>query len=303
MFGNLVNIVVPAVWAVAQSAAPAARGSGDPVLIIHGVCREAKASTGAGACTAVVGRRQFDDLLNIVAPGRQATPAMKQSFARAYAELLALDRAARDSGIDASQQYRETMQWLQQKTLADMLRRRLEKESDTISDAEIEAYYRERISRFETVKLRRLLLPKSNFAAADPIKFEQESQRIAARLRERAADGEDLERLQKEGYEALAFPGAPPATEVGDRRRADLPSEVCEEIFSLKPGEVSSVRNEKHSFVIYQVEARSRLSVNQVTEEIRREISRQKLEQALKAITAGIRAEFDETYFGTRSAQ
>jgi bifunctional DNA-binding transcriptional regulator/antitoxin component of YhaV-PrlF toxin-antitoxin module len=195
------------------------------------------------------------------------------------------------------------MRWLQVKALADLLRRRLEKESGTVSEAEVEAYYREQLPRFEEVKLRRVVLPRNNFAVNDKQKFEHDIQRIAAELRERAAHGEDLERLQKEGYESLGFSGLPPVTDVGNHRRVNLPSEVREELFSLQPGEVSKVENETYSFVIYKVEAKWRLSSEQVREEITRELAKQKLERAFKSITGTIRTELNEKYFGTALAQ
>jgi bifunctional DNA-binding transcriptional regulator/antitoxin component of YhaV-PrlF toxin-antitoxin module len=228
---------------------------------------------------------------------------MKDRIAKTYAELLAFASEARELGIDSSPLYQETMRWLQVKALADLLRRRLEKESRPVSDAEIEAYYREQLPHFEEVKLRRMVLPKSNFGTDDRQKFEHDVQRIAAQLRERAAHGEDLERLQKEGYEALGFSGLPPATDVGNRRRVNLPSEVREEVFSLRPGEVSKVEDETYSFVIYKVDAKWRLPKEQVREEITSELARQKLGRAFKSITGNVRTELNEKYFGTASAQ
>jgi hypothetical protein len=250
-----------------------------------------------------VSRQQFDDLMSILSPGGQATPALKARLARTYAELLAFDSAARALGIDSSPQYRNTMQWVEAKTLADLLRHRLEKESSAVSEPEIEAYYRERFTRFEEVRLRRLVLPKSNSVAGDRQTFEEYGLRVAAGLRERAARGEDLERLQKEGYEALGLGVPLPTTEVGTRRRADLLPGVSEELFALRPGKVSKVENEPYSFVIYKVEAKSRCPLEQVREEIIREIAKQKLERALEAITLKVRTELSEKYFGTPSAQ
>jgi hypothetical protein len=228
---------------------------------------------------------------------------MKGHLARTYAELLAFDSAARVVGIDSSPQYQNTIRWLETKTLADLLRRRLEKESSAVSEPEIEAYYREEFTRYEEVSLRRLVLPKSKFAVEDRKTFEADVQRVAAGLRERAARGEDLERLQKEGYEALGFGGSPPTTQAGNRRRVDLPAEVSEEVFLLRPGEVSKVESETYSFVIYKAETRSRRPLEQVREEIAREVAKQKLERALKAITGNVRTELNEQYFGNSSAQ
>lgn len=218
--------------------------------------------------------------------------------------MLAFEGAARESQIDKSPQYLEALRWLQAKTLADLLRHRLEKESGTVTEAEkIEAYYREKLPQFEEARIHRVVLPKNNFSMEDRQQFEQDARRIAAELRERAAHREDLERLQQQGYEALGFSGLPPDTVVGARRRADLPSEVSDEVFSLRPGEVSKVEEETYSFVIYKLEAKRTLSQEQVKDEITREIAKEKLDRALKSIAGKISTELNEKYFGPDSAQ
>ena len=299
-----VYITMFAVTSLAQTTA-ASLAPGDSVLSVDGMCGEAKdVSLTSGDCTVVaISRAQFEDLLSVLSPQGKAAPVTKDSLAKAYADLLAFDHAAKDLGIDSSPQYQATMQWLAAKTLADLLRRRLEKESAVVSEAEAQAYYHDHISEFEEVRLRRLVLPKDNFTAADKLKFEHDMQPVAAGLRTRAADGEDMERLQKEGYEALGLGGLPPATDVGYRRRAALPSEDSEEIFSLRPGDVSKVENETYSLVIYKVESKRRLAPEQVKEEIHREVAREKLERSLRSITGNIRTKLNEQYFGTISAQ
>jgi len=241
--------------------------------------------------------------MSVVAPDGQATANMKQVFARNYGEILALTTAATESGVDDLPEYRETMQWLRVKTLAEVFRRRLQKESNIVTDAELDAYYSEQLSRFEEVKLSRVLLPRSDFAVTDQQAFDLNAQRIAVEVRERAAKGEDLDTLQKEAYQALGFDAHPPVTSVGNRRRANLSSAAADEVFSLQPGEVSQVLKETYSYVIYKVEAKWTLPEKQVREEIRRDISKQKFEQALRTITDNIRTEFNPTYFGTASAQ
>jgi parvulin-like peptidyl-prolyl isomerase len=83
----------------------------------------------------------------------------------------------------------------------------------------------------------------------------------------------------------------------------NLPSEVREEVFSLRPGEVSKVEDETYSFVIYKVDAKWRLPKEQVREEITSELARQKLGRAFKSITGNVRTELNEKYFGTALAQ
>jgi len=298
------GVTHPSPTVAPKLAETASLASDDPVLSVHGVCREEEnKSISADDCTLGVSRQQFEDLMSILSPGGQVTPEMKQHVAKTYAELIALDGAARELGLDNSPQYQTTMRWLEAKTLADLLRRRLEKESSWVSEAEIGAYYRKQLPRFEEVRIRRLVLPKSNLTVGAPQKVELDAQRIAAELRERAAHGEDMDQLQREGYQALGFRGLPPATDIGIRRKANLPSEAGEEIFSLRPGDVSKVENETYSFVIYKVEAKSRPSQERVKDEIIREIAKEKLERALKNITGQVRADLNEQYFGTASTE
>jgi PPIC-type PPIASE domain len=268
------------------------------VLLVHGAC-----STEGPGCREAVSGQEFEDVLRYLSPGGKEAPGMKRQLAKTYADLLAMDGAARALGMDASPEYQNTLRWLEAKTLADLLRRRLENESRQVSEAEIDASYQKRLAQFEVVTLRRLALPKDNFAAEDRQKFEQEVQRVAGELRDRAVGGDDFDVLQKQGYEAIGFRGVPPATQAGNRRRADLPPEVSGEIFSLRPGEVSKIENETYSFVLYKVEARWTLPKEQVREEIARDISKEKLEQALKSVTANIRTELNAEYFGTAAAQ
>lgn len=271
--------------------------SQDPVMRIEGLCSGATAAPVHSGCTASVSRQQFETLLGILTPNRPGTPAMKEKFAKAYAELLAMESAAKELGIDKSPEYFETMRWLQAKTLADLFRHRLDQEG-TPSEAEIEAYYRENAPQFEEARIHRLVLPKNSFSAADRQKFIESAKRVAGELRERAAHGEDLERLQQEGFGALGFTGLPPSTVVGARRRRDVPPEMSDEVFSLQPGGVSRVEEETYSFVIYKLEAKRMLPLEQVKEEIARELAKRNLDRALKSIAAKIRTELNPEYFG-----
>jgi hypothetical protein len=220
-----------------------------------------------------------------------------------YAELLAFETAARQAGIPDTPEFHWTLQLLRLRTLADSYRRDLEARYRTPSDQEIDGYYHREIRRFEEVKLRRIVLPKNSFAATSKAEFEKKALQVADELRQRAATGEDFDALQRDGYTQLGFPGSPPATEVGNRRRAGLLAEVADEVFGLDPGQLSKVENEPYSFVIYKVEAKRILPEQLVRDEISRELSRRKVENALKAVTGAIQTDLDKEYFGTPPAQ
>ena len=190
------------------------------------------------------------------------------------------------------------MEWSRLRMLADLYRRNLEKETSVVSEQEIDDYYSQHVSQFEEVKLRRMLVPKSAFAGADKQESEKNALEAATEFRERAAKGEDLDRLQKEAYVAAGFNSLPPTTEVGTRRRSSLPSDVREDVFALRSGEVTKVEKEAHSYVIYKVDLKRTLPKEQVQGEISREIAKQKLEAALQSVTGSVRADLNEDYFG-----
>jgi len=277
---------------------------GDAVLTIHGVCPLSQKPSSAGAedCAVVLKRQQFEDLMKAVAPG-QSSAALKHRLAKTYTDLLALESAAKKSGMDTSPQFLETMEWLRLRTLADLYRRSLEKESSTVSDEEIDQYYRDHTSQFEEVKLRRIVLPRNNFSVADRQEFDKKAFQVATDIRDRAAKGEDLDQLQREAYKALGFDGVPPASEVGSRRRTGLTPEVSDDVFALTSGEISKVEKETYSFVIYKVEEKRTQPKQRVKDEIVREISKQKLETALKSVTGDLHAELNEKYFGAAPEQ
>ena len=221
----------------------AAVAPSDAVLTIHGVCSFLQNPLAAGGedCTVVVRRQEFDGLLKIVSPGAQVSPTIKHSLAKTYTDLLAFQIAAQQSGIDKSDQFQQTLEWLRLRTLADLYRRRLEKESSVVSEQEIADYYQGHISEFEEVQLRRMLVPLNSVAVAGKQPAEKQMLEIATEFRDRAANGENLDQLQKEAYLAVGLTTLPPATEVGTRRRAGLTAAVGADVFALKAGEVSGI--------------------------------------------------------------
>jgi len=275
------------------------------VLSIRGVCTQppGSAKPQSEACTVAVERRDFDAILTAMAPGKESTPALRRSVAKAYAELLAFENAAADSHLDTTPQFVERMQLLRLRTIADLYRRSLEEQSARVSDAEIHSYYEKHVHDFEEVRLRRMLLPRNNFSLADRQEFENKALSTATALRDRAARGEDMDQLQKEGYELIGFSATPPATDVGTRRRSGLSRESSADVFALNAGEVSKVQKDTYSFVIYKVEGKWTLPEMRVKDEIAREISREKLTTSLKEIADRVATELDPRYFGAPVTQ
>jgi hypothetical protein len=84
---------------------------------------------------------------------------------------------------------------------------------------------------------------------------------------------------------------------MGNRRKSNLLPEERDEVLGLSVGGVSKVEKEAFSFVVYKVEEKSLLAEDQVKDEISREISRQRLDKAIKEVTSGVHSEFNQQYF------
>lgn len=303
------------------------------VITIRGLCAGATKTAsgktaGAGACTTVVTKEQFDRLVEAVSqPGQSLPPQMRQRLAQSYVELLAFANAAKKAGVEKSQSFQEQVRLIQLQTLARVYQRDLQTKYGKASAQEIEAYYQENLPKFEEVKLRRIFipknnpaaqnkeesdkkapsaaeatLPKSNPAALSKEEYEKKAPLVAVEIRDRAAKGEDLEQLQKEAYTTLGLTTPPMNTDMGKRRRGMLPQQLEEEIFALKPGEVSKVDAEPSGYVFYKVESRQTLPLDQVKDQISRDLGKQRLESKLKEITGAVKPEFNEKYFGPAAA-
>ena len=267
----------------------------DPVITISGICRDRSAKAAdASACKTVITREQFDRLIAAVAVAGQQMPLnARRQFAQAYVDLLAYQEAA--SSTASSPEFRDLMDLIRLRTLSDVHRRNLQSKYRAPSPQDIDAYYQQHTSNFTDIKLRRIIIPRKNSSAQDQGKYEQQALQVANDLRERAVKGEDLDQLQKQGYASLGLP-APPGTDLGNRRITNLVPDVRDEIVALNAGEVSRVEQEAYSFVIYKVDGKTVLTQETVKDEISRDISRQRLESALKEITSGIHPEFNEQY-------
>jgi parvulin-like peptidyl-prolyl isomerase len=220
----------------------------------------------------------------------------RQQFAQTYAELLAYAEAARSSGTETSPEFRDLMDLIRVRTLAEIHRRNLQARVGTPSQQDIDEYYRRSPADFTSIKLRRILIPRKNTAAQNQEEYEKHALEVVTGLRERAAKGEDFDQLQKEGFTSLGLT-APPATILGNRRKSNLLAEERDEILALDPGGVSKLEKEAFSFVIYKVEEKSLLAEDAVKDEISREISRQRLDNLLKEVTASVQSEFNQDYF------
>lgn len=278
-------------------------GSDVAVITLKGLCPADKAGD-AKPCITTISRDQFEDVLSAVSLGGQAfSPGAVRNVADNYVQNLILADAAVKAEVERDPKIQELLRIVRLRTLAEAYRRKMEEKYRSPSADEVERYYKDNISRYETVRAERLMVPKFHpRSPKDPTgEFEKKAAVVAAEIRERASQGEPFDRLQNDAFLKLGI--APPGMipETGLRRRGTLPSEAEDEVFALKPGEVSKVESEAGAFVVYRLIDKPTYTLDQVKGEIVRDIYQKKMEVAVKGALQAVKTEFNNQYFAPPS--
>jgi hypothetical protein len=275
-------------------------GATQPVITVHGLCSQGRETTAndATACSKTINREQFENLVSALNPdGQTLPPNGRQNLARTYSEYLAVESAARTSGLEDTPQFREFMEWVRLRTITELYRRKMQEKYRAPSQEEITAYYKQHFPEYETVKLVRILIPRESSSGQNKDEFDKKAREAANAAQERAVKGDEPLQIQKDAYTALGL-AVPPPTDLGIRRRTELVQEEATELFSLKPGEVTQVKIEPKSYVIYKVLSKDAVPEDQVKADISKEIYQKKFKDAMKAVIDAAPAEFNQEYFG-----
>jgi hypothetical protein len=283
---------------------PEAVGDKEAVITVHGLCSGNSGANGA-ACSTVVTKEQFEKIMAAVnQAGAPMPPLAVRNLAERYVQMLAFSQQAEKLGLDKDPKFLEFMRVVRLNSLSDAYRKTIAEKNSTPSDADLQAYYDKNIAKFEQVKLGRIFIPRVDPKAprGGLDDFEQRAQKLADAMRERAAKGENLDKLQQEAYKSLGL--APPSlnTDAGTRRRGSFPPTVENDIFSLKSGEVTRVEPEPAGFQFYKLQGRDTLTLAQVKNEIIAALRNESLDASNKAVLDPLHTDLNETYFGPRSA-
>jgi hypothetical protein len=291
---------------------PAELPPNTPVISIKGLC---PAENGAAVtnkvpstsdCSMTVTKQQFDNLVNAFNTNNQnVTQAQRRNLGQSYVELLIFSEAAKAAGVENSPAFIEVMRVLRMKTLGDLYRNQLAEQYRNPSEQEIEDYYKANQEKFEGAKLSRVFIPASNpdpqATAEKKADYQKKVQQVTDDIQARAAKGEDMSKLQKDAYTALAIAATPPTTELGLTRHGAFPPKVEQEIFSHKAGEVFR-SDEGTGHLIYRVESKQTSPLESVKAEITQQLFRQKMEAKTKELNSSVHTEYDEKYFGPPAA-
>ena len=270
------------------------------VVVVHGVCPNNIAPANPDACKVVITKQQFIAMLGGMSIASQlTTPSAMRSFAESYSQLLALAGAGEKAGAENDPRFQELMRIARIRALADSYRHSLDEKYSNPSQEEIEAYYKENIDKYEALKVERIIVPAANFnrTPAGRAEYEKKIQQLATDMRERAAKGEETQKLQDEAYKVLNLPSSP-RTDLGIKRHGGLPAAIEKDLFALKPGEVTKLETEPSGLNVYKLRSRDTIPVQYVKDEIVRDLHQKNMEAAIKSVTGPVHSELNDQFFG-----
>ena len=294
------------------------------VLTITGVCdshQKPPAASATADCKTIITKAEFETLVNALAPN--ATPQMKKQLASVLPGLMAMSNQAKERGIDQTEQYTKTLEYVKMQLLSNQLQRKLQEEAADISDADVEKYYKDNPDAFEQYNLDRIFVPRSKQVEAQAADDDDKERKLTAeqkkakedaeqakkqenekamtelaeKLRTRAAAGEDTTKLQKEAFEAAGMKIEAPTVNLPSVRRNGLP-QAQTVVFDLKPGEVSQVISDGGGHYIYKMNSKAMMPLDQAKTEIHTRLQKDRMREKTDKLNASFSSVSNEAYFG-----
>jgi len=268
------------------------------VVTVHGLCSEGSASQ-TSPCLTTITKAEFAQMIAAMSFNPQMqTPVALRNFAESYGQALGLAEAAEKAGIDKDPQFQELMRIVRVRTLADAYRRYLQQKAANPSAEEIQSYYNQNPSRFDQLELDRIFIPRMNprLPKDKQAEFEHKAQQVATETYQKTVKGEAASKLQIAAYTALGL-NAPASTDIGVRRKGTLPATVEPELFALKSGEVSRLQTDSTGFTIYKVRSRTTLPLENVKDEVARELYQKRFPSAIQEASGQTHVELNEKFF------
>jgi hypothetical protein len=268
------------------------------VIVIKGLCPAASgrapATAKPPACQTVVTRAQLEQVISIVRPN--LPPNARRNLALEYVQFLAMANAARTAGVEKDPQVQKQLELSRMQVVASAYARKLAQQFADVPQPEIEKYYNDNAARFEQVTLRRIYIPKTAPPENKP-PDEAATKAAVQGIHDRAAKGEDFDKLQQEAWTATQQKGNPTPTAIGEKRRGMLPPNHEDEVFNLKEGAVSPLYEEASGYFTYKIEKKGMVPLPQVKDEIQRNLQQEKMRAAMDKIRNSVSPTFNEDYF------
>ena len=274
------------------------------VVVFHGICPNDVADK-SGSCATTFTKKEFNAMLDGMNLAAQlSTPAAMRNFAETYMQLLALANAGEKAGVDKDPRFQQLLRVARMRALADTYRHTLDEKYSNPSAEEIQAYYQQNSAKYEAFKVERIIIPTVNSGRTPAARAESDKKfhQLANDIHERAARGEETQKLQDEVYKVLALP-ASPKTDLGMKRLGSLPAGIERDLAALKPGEVTKLEPEMSGLNIYKLRSRDTIPLEFVKAEIIHDLHQKNIEAAMKAVAGSVHADFNDQFFGTQGVK
>jgi hypothetical protein len=279
-------------------------------------------------CKTEVTRAQFEKLTKALQQGpNPLNPQQKRQLASTVLpRFMAMSAAAKAKGLDKTPRFAEEMKFYTMQILTQELQRSIQEDADKISPEKVAEYYKNNPEAYEQFSLDRLFIPRykqpqveDKDDAKEPEKLteeqqkakeaadqakreqgEQELNKLADSLRERAAAGEDFTKLQKEAFAATGTKVENPTVNLQKVRRTGLPAAQAS-VFDLKVGEVSAIISDNGGHYIYKVVSKEVVPLDpQLETEIHNKLKSERMKELMDKYT--FQAVPNEAYFGPPTA-
>jgi parvulin-like peptidyl-prolyl isomerase len=278
----------PAQTATKEAPAAPAVAATDVVITIPGLC---PANTPAESCGSKITRADFERVVSIV--NANLPKEQRRKVANLYAQLLVAANEGQKLGVDKDPAFQEQLRLKALEMLAQGAERKIF-ESNKPTPQDVGTFYTENADKFEELSLRRIMIPKSEDKDAKP----EQAKQLADKIHERAAAGEDPDKLEAEAYLAMKAPGAPPSTSLGWKRHGSMDPRHEPQIIALKSGQVSSVLEDGQGFYIYKVDSKRMVPLPSVSKDIEGALQAQRTQQAVQKIFDSMKPQLNDAYFG-----
>lgn len=280
-----------------------ARGQENPA---SDLAKKESGGSSAGSTTSVcktfVTKAQFEKLVEALNP--QMPAIARRRLAESYPRLLVFANKARELGLDQDPSFAEAMRFSAIQLLTQRLNRYFEGQASSISDSDVEKYYKGNAIKFERAELLRIFVPKQTREAQKTVSGEHSGTAtaspmltVAEKIQARAAAGEDFQQLQKEAFEAAGIASGSPNVSTGKIGAVALPLNH-QRVFVLEPGQVSDVIADSSGYYIYKVVSKQMTPLAQASKEIRKGLASQRVQDATASLNNSIQSELDQMYFG-----
>jgi peptidyl-prolyl cis-trans isomerase C len=194
---------------------------------------------------------------------QQAAGPNREGFKKEYGQLKVLAERARNDKLDQDEKVRLGILIQRSNILMNAYKTDLNKNDQLVSDAEIEKYYNDHLSDFESVRARHILISTQPPQPASPDAAKKGEQPKALSDEEARKKAEEvLAKVRKgEDFAALAkqYSDDPGSKDKGGEytfKPGDFDPDFEKAAFALQPGQISDVVKTRFGYHIIQMEER-----------------------------------------------